>query len=240
MNILNPISFLGAAGCSTVVALALGGANPGSAGSDLASVTLQVIQCPLDRSEAPALSLAPAAAYPKLEYIGANASVQRAEEGYYLVTIAVAQGNYFFKLQSTHCSNYLQAAVLQGRSRTLSLPLFTIAPKGRFNVKLFDSENALAGTLPVRPDVAWLVADGGGKRVLDLQDGAYYLDRLPPAKYKIRMELHGSYQSEIPLDLSRISPTQFVEHNLDMATIRKNLGKILASGDTLKDCEYCY
>jgi hypothetical protein len=206
-----------------------------------ASVRLEAILCSEGRAEAPQLSIAPSSEYPSLHYVTTNASAEKITEGYYMVTSAVPQGNYFFQLQSRSCSGYLQAAVLAGRTRVLSMALHPARAKnGKLWIKLFDSENAVAGTLAIRPDVGWIVAAGGGKRVLDLQDDAYYIERVPPGKYTLRFELHGGLQSEIPLDISDISPTQLAERDVDIATFRKNLGLILAVGGTLKECDYCY
>jgi hypothetical protein len=106
--------------------------------------------------------------------------------------------------------------------------------------KLFGIENAVAGTLAVRPDVGWIVAGDGSKRVLDLQDGAFYIPRVYPGKYSLRFELHGGWQSEIDVNLSSISSTQLIELDIDLSTLRQNLGNILATGGTLKECGYCY
>lgn len=107
-------------------------------------------------------------------------------------------------------------------------------------VKLFDSENAVAGALAVRPSAGWIVGANGTTRVLDLQDDAYYIERVPPGRYSLRFELHGSLQSEISLDLGTLSPTQLLERNVDIAAFRKNLGAILWPSGTLKKCSYCY
>jgi hypothetical protein len=206
-----------------------------------ASVTFEVIQCPEGRAEAPQLSIAPASEYPTLRYADTDlASNRRLADGYYEITSDVPQGNYFFRLRSNHCSNYLQNAVLAGHKRILSIALHPTPRIGQLSIKLFDSENAVTGTLAVRPDVGWIVTASGGTRVLDLQDGAYYIERVEPGKYTLRFELHGSLQSEIPLDLSGISPTQLREFDIDIATFRKNIGAISAHGGTFKDCGYCY
>jgi hypothetical protein len=206
-----------------------------------ASVTFEVIQCAGGRTEAPQLSVAPASEYPNLRYIDTDlTSARRLADGYYEATSTVPQGNYFFRLRSNHCSNYLQNAVLSGHKRILSIALHPTPKAGQLFTKLFDSENAVSGTLAVRPDVGWIVAANGATRVLDLQDGAYYIERVIPGRYILRFELHGSLQSEIPLDLSDMSPTQLYESDIGIATFRKNIGSILGAGGTLKDCSYCY
>jgi hypothetical protein len=212
-----------------------------ASGSSVGSVKLEAIQCLQGRSEAPQLSIAAASEYPNLHYVAADASIVQMQYGYYAVTDALPEGNYFFRLQSRHCFSYLQAAVLAGHTRALSIALnATKAGNGKMPFKLFDSENAVAGRLAIRPAVGWLVGPGGGKRVLDLQDDAYYIERVPPGRYALRFELHGSLQSEISLDVSDISPTQLVERDIDIATFRRNLGLISASGGTLKECGYCF
>ena len=219
-------------------------APPSSAKADVtanASVTLEVIQCAQGRAEAPQLSIASASEYPNLRYAAESAPARRLGDGYYEVTDNLPQGNYFFRLQSTHCSDYLQAALLKGHHRILSIALSAQNPVNRImHAKLFDSENSVFGTLAVRPAVGWIVAANGATRVLDLQDGAYYIERVDPGKYTLRFELHGSFQSEIPLDLSNLSPKQVYEMDIDAVTFRKNIGAILAHGGTLKDCMYCY
>ncbi len=221
----------------------LGGAplSPASVSAS-GAVTLEVIQCPRGRTENPQLSIASAADYPNLRYVAVDVvSVEHVDNGYYKVTASVPQGNYFFQVRSNHCSNYLQAAVLTSHTRLLSLALETRSPASdKSYVKLFDSENSVAGTLAVHPSVGWIVAASGASRVLDLQDGAYYIERVLPGKYSLRFELHGSLQSEIPLDLSDVSSTQLFHRDVDASTFRKNIGLISAHGGTLKDCSYCY
>jgi len=50
----------------------------------------------------------------------------------------------------------------------------------------------------------------------------------------------GGWQTEIGIDLSSVPSKQLVEHDLNLATIRQNIGNILANGNTLKECDYCY
>jgi hypothetical protein len=209
---------------------------------DTAAVLLQVIQCKTGQGQVPQLLVASASDYPKLKYQAYPARTQMIGNGYYQLNLNIMQGNYFFKVQSTDCANYLQAAVISGHRRSLSMPLFHRSPKAAFegNLKLFDEENALAGTLPIRPEVAFIVAQGGGKRILDLQDGSYYIERIPPGKYTIRMEFHGGFQSELGVDLTNILPKQFVERDFDISEIRRHLGNILPSGATLQNCGWCY
>lgn len=118
------------------------------------------------------------------------------------------QGNYFFQLRSTDCFSYFQAAILARHKRLLSVALARriAGAVGGGMVKLFDSENAVAGALAVRPSAGWIVGANGSTRVLDLQDDAYYIERVPPGRYSLGFELHGSLQSEISLDLGTLSP----------------------------------
>jgi hypothetical protein len=208
----------------------------------LAALTVEVVQCAAGRSETPRLAVATASEYPKLQYVGTDASVQKADDGYFILTTKIAQGNYFYRVGSEHCSNYTQDAILGGHSRTLSMALFPRMPGpiGGGHVKLFGIENAVAGTLAVRPEVGWLVAADGSRRVLDLQDGAFYIARVYPGRYSLRFELHGGWQSEIDLNLSSVSSTQLVERDLDLSTLRQNLGNILGTGATLKECDFCW
>lgn len=206
-----------------------------------ASMTLEVIQCAQGRTEAPQLSIALASEYPNLRYAPTKSvSAQHLGDGYYYSTYNVPQGNYFLRLQSDRCSGYLQAALLGGHKRALSIALEARPGTGKVSVKLFDSENSLCGTLVVRPSIGWMVAANGATRVLDLQDGAYYIERVLPGKYSLRFELHGSLQSEVSVDLSNISSTQLFERDVDAATFRKNIGWILPHGGTFKECSYCY
>lgn len=210
--------------------------------SQVAHVTLQAIQCRQGYSETPTLLLAPATDFPRLQYSEEAAQRQQVSEGYSLLTFTVAEGNYFFKVVSSHCIGSLQTAVLVGHKRTLSLALVRRIPDALFegNLKLVESENALAGSLAITPSVAYLVAITGGKRVLDVQDGAYYLDRVRPAKYILRMELHGGFQSDIPLDLSGISETQLFKRDLNIVDVRQHLGNIRVTGGASQDCDWCY
>jgi hypothetical protein len=225
--------------CLALAALALLRIPSASASPrELASLTFEVIQCPQGRSEVPRLFVAVGSEYPKLNYVATDAPVQKADDGYFVLTTKIAQGNYFYRLESEHCFNYTQDAVLGGHGRTLSIALYRRMPRSLG--KFFGIENAVAGTLPVRPDVGWIVAADGSKRVLDLQDGAFYIERVYPGKYSLRFELHGGWQSEIDVDLSSVSSTQLVERDLDLSTVRQNLGNILATGGTLKECDYCY
>lgn len=227
-------------GCSALAALVVLRMPSASATPrDLASLSFDVIQCPQGRSEAPRLFVAAASEYPKLQYVEVDASVQRAADGYFILATNIRQGNYFYRVESEHCSNYTQDAVLNGHSRTLSMALFPRTGSIVYS-KLFGIENAVAGTLAVRPDVGWIVAGDGSKRVLDLQDGAFYIPRVYPGKYSLRFELHGGWQSEIDVNLSSISSTQLIELDIDLSTLRQNLGNILATGGTLKECGYCY
>lgn len=223
-----------------VLALArLAAASPTS--TDSGNVILQVIQCRLGVSEEPRVSIAPAAEWPKLQYAPANSSLVRADRGFFIVTVPLPQGNYFYQLDSEHCTGYTQAAVLAAHSRTLSLALMTRGHYSKISyVKLIGIANAVAGTLAIRPDVGWIVSASGSKRVLDLQEGAFYVDRVYPGKYSLRFELHGGFQSEINVDLSSISSTQLVERDIDLLTFRQNLGNILKSGAALKECYWCY
>ena len=217
--------------------------QPTAAFSDFGTVTLEVIQCSQGRAEVPQLSIAPASEYPHLHYtIADRASVARLDDGYYAVMDQLPQGNYFFEIRSTGCFSYFQSAILAGHKRLLSVALArrVAGAVGGGMAKLFGSENAVAGVLAVRPSVGWIVAANGSTRVLDLQDGAYYIERVPPGRYSLRFELHGSLQSEISLDLRNFSPTQFLERDVDIATFRKNLGAILSPSGTLKKCSYCY
>lgn len=210
--------------------------------SGWSTLTFEVIQCLQGRTEVPRLFVAVASQYPRLQYAAADTTAQRANDGLFLLTTTIARGNYFFRVESDHCSNYTQDAVLGNHSRTLSMALFRRMPgdNGRSHIKMFGIENAVAGTLAVRPDVGWIVAADGSKRVLDLQDGAFYIPRVYPGKYTFRFELHGGLQSEVNVDLSSISSTQLIEWDIDLSTIRQNLGNILAAGGTLKECDYCY
>ncbi len=111
--------------CLTVAALAVLGTPLASATShEPASLSVQVIQCREGRSEVPRLLVADASAYPKLEYVGTDAFVQKADDGYFILATKIAQGNYFYRVESEHCSNYAQDAVLGGHSRTLSMVLY--------------------------------------------------------------------------------------------------------------------
>lgn len=103
----------------------------------------------------------------------------------------------------------------------LSIALHENPGPGKIDLELFGSENSVAGEIPVRAAVGWIVAASGATRALDLQDGAYYIDRVEPGRYSLRFELHGSLQSEMPLNLSEVLPTQLYRHDVDISTFRK-------------------
>jgi hypothetical protein len=128
------------------------------ASTDLATVQLQTIQCRNGPLEIPKLFVAPAAEYPHLKYQLVRTAVDQIAIGYHECEVSLRQGNYFLKVTSDSCSNYVQASLLAGHERVLSMPLFRRVPTAPFecNVKLLSEENALAGTLPVRPQVAYL------------------------------------------------------------------------------------
>jgi|HubBroStandDraft_2_1064218.scaffolds.fasta_scaffold03472_5 hypothetical protein len=208
---------------------------------ETAVVRIEAIQCVEGRTEPPQLLVAPASGYPNLRYQPLLARVRELSEGYYEIVSSVAQGNYFFEVQSPHCSNSLQTAVLAGHERILSIALLPRLPiKFGGNLKLFSLENSVAGSLPVRPEVAYLVSESGAKRVLDLQDTEYYIDRVPPGKYAIRMEFHGGFQSEIPVDLTDISLNQLIVRDISIMDVRRHIGNISASGETLQKCAWCF
>jgi len=78
----------------------------------------------------------------------------------------------------------------------ISVPLVkrSATALGEGVIRVFSLENALAGTLPVRPNVAYLVSSTGSKRILE-QNGAYYIHRIPPGRYAMRMEFYGGFQA---------------------------------------------
>src|SRR6516162_9834256 len=86
----------------TVARLAASSAAPPDSGK----VTLQVIQCSLGASEEPRLSIAPASEWPRLHYTAANASLVKTEGGLFIVDVTLPQGNYFYQLDSEHCTGY--------------------------------------------------------------------------------------------------------------------------------------
>lgn len=217
--------------------VALNDHSPASA----AVANIQVMQCPKDLTEAPNVAIAPASTYPKLAFQSVNAVVRQEGSGYFVLSFEVASGNYFISVKSSHCFEQIQASLLGGHERALSMALFQKNPKAisQGHVVTFSLENAVAGAMDVRPDVAWIVADDGRKRVLDIQDGAYYIERVTPGKYSVRMEFHSGVQSEVPLDLSQLSSAGYEVRAITVADIRKHLGTVLATGKTWEECYWC-
>jgi hypothetical protein len=229
--------------CGIVIAAQLI-APSARAQSESAVVHLQLIQCKAGAAEEPQILVASASEYPALKYEVVTAATRLVSTGYYESDLQIPEGNYFFKAQSRGCSNYLQAAVLSSQVRLLSMPLFPRVPGKPFegNLKLFDEENALAGTLPVRPQVMYLAPEfqSGRGRVVDMQEDSYYIERVRPGKYTLTLEFHGGYQSEVPIDLSGITSTAFVKRDLAMRDIRSHIGNILPDGSTLPSRGWCY
>lgn len=203
-----------------------------------ATTTLQVVQCSDGRDELPSLEAADASTYPKLRYVTLPNTFKKIAAGLNVVTERMVTGNYFFRIRSRHCAGYFQAGVLAWHARTLSIAL-----RGSCRlcgIKLFSTENVVMGSLPITPSAGFIVDSGGHKRALDIQDGAYYIERVFPGRYVLRFELHGGFQSEIPLNVQDVGTSSKVQKDIDATTFRRNLGAILEDGSTLKSCFWCY
>jgi hypothetical protein len=205
-------------------------------------VIVQTLQCPGGVTEVPSIAAAPASEYPNLQYKDIDAEREAIGKAAYQLDLSLPQGNYFFRVQSQHCTQFFQTSVIDGHQRTMFAALVDRNPKaiGNGNFKLFDLENALAGTVAVHPSAAFIVDAHGGKRVLDVQDGAYYIDRLSPGEYTIRLEMAGGGQSEISVDLSSLAASGFLRKDLGLVEIRRHLGVILQSGATRQACYWCF
>jgi hypothetical protein len=123
------------------------------------------------------------------------------------------------------------------------MPLFPRVAGKPFSghLKLFDEENALAGKLPVRPQVMYLAPQfqTGRRRVVDTQGDSYYIERVHPGKYTLTLQFHGGYQSELPIDLSGITSTELVKRDFGMRDIRSHIGNISPDGSTLPSRGWC-
>lgn len=206
------------------------GTNPAKA-----NITLQVIQCPRDRFAAPELSVAPATLFRShAQYATIRTVPQNPNVGFYIFNIDLDQGNYLMRVASQDCSQTLQVAVLSGHKRVISVALRQGA------ISLVSLANATMGLLPIQPAFGWLVGENGAERSLDIQDQAFYLERVPPGHYILRLELHGGYESEIPIDLTGLTTDNYIRHDIGLGEFRKHLGNILATGKATQDCYWCY
>lgn len=197
------------------------------------TLVIEVIQCPIDRAEAPSIQIASVNESAPL-FHQAKASTAKIEDGFYKLVVSAPVGNVALRLRSKHCNAELQIGTMADRTRTLSVAL---APSV---IVLRSIRNALMGTMPVSPDVAYLVSAAGNRRVIDIQDGAYYLERVLPGKYRLLMELNGGFQADIPMDLTGTDSFSAIRRDLDIRMIREHLGGILLDGHTLEKCLWCY
>jgi hypothetical protein len=219
-----------------VVALTLVPANAFSQSvPPLANVTLEVISCPKDRFQAPRVEVAPATLFQKRATFSAVQSrVQNPGIGYYRLSFALAQGNYLIRSESASCSSTIQAAVMALHQRAFSIAL---TENGYSMVSL---ANAVMGVLPLTPALGYLRDSHGGKRYLDIQDRAFYLERVPPEKYSIVLEIHGGFQTILPLDASGLSTAGFIRRDIDIKEFREHLGEIYVNGSPDTSCYWCY
>lgn len=196
-------------------------------------IVVQVISCVSDLTLPPVASLADASEYPALKFDDVNARATSVEPGLFTLTLSVPWRNTFIKVESPHCSNQMQLGTIPGLRRVVSIALLPHV------VTLHGRQNALMGLLPVTPSAAFLVSASGSKRTLDVQDGAYYIERTSPGRYLIRLELHGGFQSDIPIDLSTLGDNAAYQFDVGLTDLRKHLGSILIDGGTLQKCQWC-
>jgi hypothetical protein len=203
---------------------------------------VQIIKCVEGEAELPALFIAAASRFPNLDYRRVPEVPKLLGAGVYEIDFHLPQGNYFFKAESSKCSNSTQAAVISGHTRTLSMPTFQRVAGALFGgiFKEVPNENALGGAMPIRPDLAYLESANGKRRYLDLQDGMYYIEKVIPGLYSLRLEFHGGFESDISLDLRTLSRSDFVQRDLSIPEIKRNMGNFSPSGKALKTCEFCY
>lgn len=195
-----------------------------------AKVEIAVISCPADAASSIKLA-ARMAGKNGLSAPAVNASAVKL--GFNTDEMMLPQGNYLISVSGLHCSRTIQASVISGKTRALS-----IATRTR-DISTYPNRNAIGGRLPFQPAAGWLVGQDGSKRVLDLQNAAYYLERVYPGKYELRFELHGGLRSEVPVDLSKIGYYQQVIRDVSADEFRKHLGPVLQDGTTLEQCEWC-
>lgn len=199
-----------------------------------ANVTIYVVQCPADRNSPPTLEIGTAAlTLAAAHFAAAPATVAPIGDGIYKVTLTAPEGNRAFRVSSGHCSQIVESGLIAGHSRELSAATL---PKV---MRLFSFANGIAGLLPVPAESAFLVSQNGSRRYVEVQDGAYYLQRVPPEKYTLLLELHGGFRSAIPLDLTKAAETGLIRNDIGITEFRKHLGEILASGGTEESCYWC-
>jgi hypothetical protein len=229
--------FLFAARSAALVALLATSTYPSpSSAQDVghSTLNLDVIQCPMDRSEAPSIEVAMVSSGPLMNYSQLPATTTKVADGLFRLSSNVPAGNISMRVKSSHCSGTTQAGLMDGRERSLSIATAPLL------VVLSATHNALMGLLPIQPGVAYLVSAWGTKRVMDVQHGVYYIERIQPGHYTMLIELSAGLQTEIPLDLSRIGYSDVVRRDIDIREIRTHLGESLLNGKTNETCHWCY
>lgn len=203
-----------------------------------AVLVIDAIQCAGGAAELPDVDVSPASLYPKLTYTRHVSQRIVNANGFNVLRLQLPGENYFVRVRSPHCSAEFQVGLISGKGRTVSVALTRRC--ALCGVRLVSVENAVMGRLPVTPSVGYLVArDSTTTRILDIQDGAYYLERVPPGRYLLRFELHGGFQSEIPLDATRIGNKDALQFDITLHEFKCHLGSILKGGDTWNQHRWC-
>lgn len=191
--------------------------------ADTGVLRLQVVSCAEGMGERPGVAIAPAAQWPHMKYRPTASRVADNGNGVEILDVPVRQGNWFVRVQTPHCARSVQAGVLAGHTRTVAIVL------GRncklCGVGMYVYTNVLMGTLPLSAPTIYLYADGR-RRVLDVQDGAFYLEGVPPVKAVLQIQFQQGEDVRVDVDLRHIGQSGVVIQPVDLGTIRKSIAPI--------------
>jgi hypothetical protein len=199
-----------------------------------ASAVVEAIACSVDRGQAPIVSTSSATEFPAMKYERRDASVASDSPDFYRISFSIPEGNYFLKVQTKHCRATVQAGFVAGRSRVVTVAL------ARSIARMFWLENSVAGGMPLRPVAVLLVSPDGKKRNVDVQGNEYYVERVTPGQYIMRVQFHDGLQSDIPVDWSDLTKTGMYQYDISLKSIRDHLGTILKDEATYEKCLWCY
>lgn len=209
------------------IAIALTGSVQSPQIGAKANVYAYVINCPLDEAQRPNVAIDRNASYIQLKR-----SAEAVSPGTFLVTFFAPPGHERVRVSTTHCRRTLPLSVLPDRQRHITVALDA-------DISTYFHRSSLAGQMPVPVDSIALISSFGVQRILNVDDSAYYIERVAPGKYLLRLFLTGGLQSDIPIDTTHAPDGSLIRHDITMQEIRQHLGSALASGGTQQDCYWC-
>jgi hypothetical protein len=214
--------------CLSILIVVICGAPVLSAGNS-STAAIQIVSCPQDADSKPLVEQREGAIYRPV-----RATVVSSARGLFLATLTLPEGNNNLQVESKNCRASVQFSTLAGQTRAVSV---ATAPRS-FSMSFF--HNAIAGRLPLTPSLVQLVSPLGEARIVDSQDGAYYVERVAPQKYVLRISIAGGYQADIPLDASKLGSSGLLVRDVSIDELRKHLGERLDTGRTLEECFWCF